>query len=498
MTTKQANIQQSSPTKTTIASSVERPVLAPVVQINNQTKELPLEAVASQTAPATPVEPIKVIASSASTTPIIIPEPPENQIDVWQRIRNGFVMPEQDSKLIGRFENWYAKKPEYVERMTDRARRYLYFIVEEVEKRGMPTEIALLPMIESAFNPGANSSARASGIWQFIPSTGKNFGMEQNWWYDGRRDVINATKGALDYLEKLHAQFGSWDLALAAYNAGENSVMRAQARNRKLHKPTNYANLRLPKETRQYVPKLMAVKNIISNPENFGLVLTDIPNKPYFSEVTTTQHIDVKLAAEMAGISMDEFAALNAAHSRPVILQKEDEVLLLPVENVNIFHANLEKTKQPLVSWQACPTKKGEQLDGLADRYGISVEKLKTVNGIHSSVKVSSGQTLLVPLNGEEAENKFTAFNTNLPPTDYRMLNAVRHTVRRGDTLSTIARRYHVKLSSLKSWNRGVRILRTGQHIMVAQPSQNVSNSKRNIKRASTSNRKSKSAPAKM
>ena len=498
MTTKQANIQQSSPTKTTIASSVERPVLAPVVQINNQTKELPLEAVASQTAPATPVEPIKVIASSASTTPIITPEPPENQIDVWQRIRNGFAMPEQDSKLIGRFENWYAKKPDYVERMTDRARRYLYFIVEEVEKRGMPTEIALLPMIESAFNPGANSSARASGIWQFIPSTGKNFGMEQNWWYDGRRDVINATKGALDYLEKLHAQFGSWDLALAAYNAGENSVMRAQARNRKLHKPTNYANLRLPKETRQYVPKLMAVKNIISNPENFGLVLTDIPNKPYFSEVTTTQHIDVKLAAEMAGISMDEFAALNAAHSRPVILQKEDEVLLLPVENVNIFHANLEKTKQPLVSWQACPTKKGEQLDGLADRYGISVEKLKTVNGIHSSVKVSSGQTLLVPLNGEEAENKFTAFNTNLPPTDYRMLNAVRHTVRRGDTLSTIARRYHVKLSSLKSWNRGVRILRPGQHIMVAQPSQNVSNSKRNIKRASTSNRKSKSAPAKM
>ena len=498
MTTKQANIQQSSPTKTTIASSVERPVLAPVVQINNQTKELPLEAVASQTAPATPVEPIKVIASSASTTPIITPEPPENQIDVWQRIRNGFAMPEQDSKLIGRFENWYAKKPDYVERMTDRARRYLYFIVEEVEKRGMPTEIALLPMIESAFNPGANSSARASGIWQFIPSTGKNFGMEQNWWYDGRRDVINATKGALDYLEKLHAQFGSWDLALAAYNAGENSVMRAQARNRKLHKPTNYANLRLPKETRQYVPKLMAVKNIISNPENFGLVLTDIPNKPYFSEVTTTQHIDVKLAAEMAGISMDEFAALNAAHSRPVILKKEDEVLLLPVENVNIFHANLEKTKQPLVSWQACPTKKGEQLDGLADRYGISVEKLKTVNGIHSSVKVSSGQTLLVPLNGEEAENEFTAFNTNLPPTDYRMLNAVRHTVRRGDTLSTIARRYHVKLSSLKSWNRGVRILRPGQHIMVAQPSQNVSNSKRNIKRASTSNRKSKSAPAKM
>jgi membrane-bound lytic murein transglycosylase D len=409
-----------------------------------------------------------------------------NQPDVWQRIRNGFAMREQDSKLIARYEQWYARQPEYVARMTDRARRYLYFIVDEVEKRGMPTEIALLPMIESAFNPGAMSSARASGIWQFIPSTGKNFGMQQNWWYDGRRDVINATKGALDYLQKLHDQFGAWDLALAAYNAGENSVMRAQARNRKRHLPTNYASLKLPKETRQYVPKLLAVKNIISYPESFGLVLTEIPNKPYFSEVTTTRHIDVELAAEMAGITMEEFTALNPAHSRPVILQKEDEVLLLPVDKVETFRTNLESANQPLVSWQACPTKKGENLDEVALRYGISAEKLRSVNGIHRSIKVSNGQTLLVPLNGEQPESEFAAFNTNLPPTDNSLLNAIRHIVRRGDTLSAIARRYHVKLASLKSWNRGVRILRPGQHILVAQPAhvQRVSKTSRNIKRA--------------
>lgn len=409
-------------------------------------------------------------------------------------------MREQDSKLIARFEQWYARKPDYVERMTERGKRYLYFIVEEVEKRGMPMEIALLPMIESAFNPGAYSTARASGIWQFIPSTGKHFGMEQNWWYDGRRDVISATKGALDYLQKLHDQFGEWDLALAAYNCGENCIMRAQSRNRKLKLPTNYANLKLPRETKQYVPKLMAVKNIVSYPESFGLVLTDVPNKPYFAEVNTSRHIDVELAAEMAGISMEEFIALNPAHNRPVIINTDDEVLLLPVENVSIFRANLERASQPLVSWQACPTKKGENLDNVASRYGISSAKLRSVNGIHHSVKASNGQTLLVPLNGEQAESEFTAFNTHLPPTDNSRLNALRHKVRSGDTLSSIARRYHVKLASLKSWNRGVKILRPGQHIMVAQTAQiqRVSKPIRNIKRVSTGKKAASRTTSKM
>ena len=470
--------------------------LQPADTMDAKAKETTAPAVAETNTASIPVQATSTAAQNpavtsntalAPTPGSFLQEEKSNtaQPDLWQRIRNGYGMREQDSKLIARYEKWYAQRPDYVERMTERGKRYLYFIVEEVEKRGMPMEIALLPMIESAFNPGAYSTARASGIWQFIPSTGKNFGMQQNWWYDGRRDVVSATKGALDYLQKLHDQFGAWDLALAAYNCGENSVMRAQARNRKLRLPTNYASLKLPKETRGYVPKLMAVKNIVSYPESFGLVLTDVPNKPYFAEVSTSRHIDVELAAEMAGISMEEFAALNPAHNRPVILKDDDEVLLLPVNNVAIFHSNLERANQPLVSWQARPTKKGENLDELASSYGITIEKLKQVNGIHRSIKITNGQTLLVPLNGEQAENEFTAFNTHLPPTDNSLLNAIKHTVRRGDTLSSIARRYHVKLSSLKSWNRGVRILRPGQHIMVAQPvqAQRVSKPNPNIKR---------------
>ncbi len=484
------------------AATTITPTLPVTQQIATATQTASQSALpaAQSVSPRIKTPPTASTASTQTTTPFIIAN--ANQLDVWQRIRNGFAMPEQDSQHVASFEKWYAARPAYMERMTDRARRYLYHIVEEVDKRGMPMEIALLPMIESAFHPGALSTASASGIWQFIPSTGKNFGMEQNWWYDGRRDVVTATKGALDYLEKLHKMFGSWDLALAAYNAGENGVMRAQARNRKLNLPTDYASLTLPKETRQYVPKLMAVKNIIARPESFGLVLTNIPNKPYFSEVTTTRHIDVKLAAEMAGISLEEFAALNPAHNRPVMLKKHSDVLLLPVESVNIFLAKLESANQPLVSWQAFSSKKGAGLDNIASRYGITTEKLRSVNSIHRSVKASNGQTLLVPLNGQQAENEFTAFNTNLPPTDNRLFDAIKHTaikhtaikhtVRKGDTLNGIARRYHVTLASLKSWNKGVKILRAGQHILVAQPAlaQVASKPNRNIKRVTSNTKK--------
>ena len=457
-----------------------------------------------------------VTPPNQATAPVSIPflsadNSTPKQIDVWQRIRNGYAMPEQDSKLVSSYGQWYAKRPDYFARMTDRGQRYLYFIVEEVEKRGMPMEIALLPMIESAFNPGAYSTASASGIWQFIPSTGKHFGMQQNWWYDGRRDVISATNGALDYLQKLHGMFGEWDLALAAYNCGENCVMRAQARNRKLNLPTNYASLKLPKETREYVPKLLAVKNLISFPENFSLVLTDIPNKPYFALVSTSRHIDLKLAAEMAGISVEEFTALNPAHNRPVILQKGKDVLLLPVDNVETFRANLERANQPLVSWQAYPARKGENLDKLASRFGIATEKLRSINSLSPHIKVSNGQTLLVPLNGEEAGIEFAAFNTNIAPTDQKLLSAARHTVRKGDTLSSIARRYQVQVASLQSLNKGVKTLRPGQYILVAQKTpvlqkarvsqrtqlsratQAVSKSNRNIKRAASTAKNQKS-----
>lgn len=396
----------------------------------------------------------------------LIPDADLAMNDIWVRIRGGFAMNELDSPLVAKHERWYASRPDYVARMTDRARLYLYYITGEVERRGMPSEIALLPMIESAFNPGAYSTSSASGIWQFIPSTGKHFGMEQNWWYDGRRDVVSATNGALDYLQKLHDMFGDWELALAAYNWGEGAVQRAQARNRKRGLPVNYTSLKMPDETRNYVPKLMAVKNIIANPASFGLVLHAIPNEPYFAAVATAQHMDVALAAELADISKEEFIALNPAHNRPVILQDNSDLILLPIDKVETFRANLESYDKPLVTWQAYQPKKGERLDHLAPRLGLSVEKLKSVNGLSGRSNISTGQTLLVPINGEpsEADSDFSAFNMHLHPARNDAITSY-HTVRRGETLGSIARRYHVSIAKLKSWNSGVRSIRPGQKI---------------------------------
>jgi len=390
--------------------------------------------------------------------------------DLWVRIRSGFTMRDLDSPLVARHEQWYANRPEYVARMTDRARRYLYYITAEVERRGMPSEIALLPMIESAFNPGAHSTARASGLWQFIPSTGKNFGMQQNWWYDGRRDIVSATNGALDYLQKLHDMFGDWELALAAYNWGEGAVQRAQARNRKQGLPVNYTSLKMPNETRNYVPKLLAIKNIIANPASFGMVLQDISNEPYFAAIATSRHMDVKLAAQLADISIEEFEALNPAHNRPVILQDSSDLILLPVGAVETFSANLESYDKPLVSWQAYQSKKGERFDRLAPRFGLSVAKLKSINGLSGRNQVSTGQTLLVPVNeneGEEGE-EFAAFNMHLAPS-YDSGRTIRHTVRKGETLGGLARRYHVSINQLKQWNGQLKVIRIGQVINVAQ-----------------------------
>ena len=385
--------------------------------------------------------------------------------DVWQRIRNGLSMNDLDSPLIKRHEKWYASHPDYVLRMSERAKRYLFHITEEVERRGMPAEIALLPIIESAFNPGANSVARASGIWQFIPSTGKHFGMEQNWWYDGRRDIIGATNGALDYLQKLHDQFGDWHLALAAYNWGENAVARAQANNRRRGKPTDYSHLKMPRETSNYVPKLLAIKHIVSDPARFGLVLQEIPNRPYFAAVTPPEPMDVKIAAELAEVSMEEFLALNPGHNRPVILQDQAEVLLLPVDKVEIFRANLEKNDQRLVSWRAYESRKGEPFVEIAKRFDISLEQLRTANGLSRYAVQSNGQTLLVPVGENEMNEEFSPFNMHA--TAVQEMSGFVYVVRKGDTISGIARKFHVSQASLIAMNRNSHRLRIGQRFTI-------------------------------
>lgn len=389
------------------------------------------------------------------------------QPNLWQRIRSGFAMPELDSPLVTRHERWYAKQPDYVARMTDRARLYLYYIVREVERRGMPSEIALLPMIESAFNPKAYSISNASGIWQFIPSTGKHFGMQQNWWHDNRRDVISATNGALDYLQKLHDEFGDWQLALAAYNCGEHCIEHAIKRNIRRHMPTDFIHLRLPRETRNYVPKLMAMKHIIATPASFGLVLADIPNDPYFAALSPSRHIDVTLAAQLAGMSLDDFKALNPANSRPVILNDDSTYILLPVGKVDAFQDNLETHDKPLVSWQPYQSRRGERLDRIAARFGISVQKLKAANGILAYVKHSNGQKLLVPAEGDDANREFAAFNMHLAPT-LGDGHALVHVVRSGETLSGIAHHYHISVAVLKARNGHRSMIHPGQRIIIA------------------------------
>lgn len=324
---------------------------------------------------------------------------------LWQRVRNDFGLPDLRSPQVQQQERWLLGHPEYLRNAVARSSLYLYHIIDEVEKRGMPSEIALLPFIESAYNPIAYSRAHASGIWQFIPSTAKRYGLEQNFWYDGRRDVIAATDAALDYLEKLYETFGDWDLALAAYNWGENGVSRAIAKNEAKGLPTDYLSLKMPRETRYYVPKLQAIKNIVADPGRYGIDLTDIPNRPYFATVTTNRHIDVQLAAKFAQVPVQEFMSLNPGYTRPVIrVNNEDETLLLPADKVGVFRANFEQSHdEPLVSWRTYTLKRDDRLSRVAAKYGISLVELKRINGISSRRKIGPGMTVLVPVKATDA-----------------------------------------------------------------------------------------------
>lgn len=383
------------------------------------------------------------------------PDPEIPPPSIWPRLREGFALPEVNSQRVAQFERWYKKNPEYFQRMIDRSGLFMYYILGEIEKRGMPTELALLPMIESAYNPTAYSRAHASGIWQFIPSTGKRYGLEQNWWHDERRDVVAATGAALDYLQTLHDEFGDWQLALAAYNWGENGVNRAIKYNKRHNRPTNYNSLRMPRETRNYLPKLQAVKNIISNPDKVGLVLPDILDQPYFTTVEARQHMDVELAARFAEMSVEDFEVLNAAYNRPVIASDGARKILLPLDKAETFVTNLEDNDAPLVSWQTYALKKNETVEDVARRFNIDPNKLRQINGIRPYVELHAGHSLLVPLPDDADESNldetWDSPEFNRPNNFYG--TRIVHRIRRGDTLSTIAERYGVSVRGIKAWN---------------------------------------------
>ncbi len=392
--------------------------------------------------------------------------------DLWTRVRSGFSMSELQGHEVRQNENGYTRHQKFIDHMVEQSRRYLFHIVEEVERRKMPTEIALLPIVESAFNPVAYSHRHASGLWQFVPATGRAYGLEQNWWHDDRRDVIAATNAALDYLQKLYRMFGDWKLTVAAYNWGEGALKRSIDENHGGDLKVSFHDLQLPTETKNHVAKLIAIRNIIANPSQYGVKLKPLPNRPYFKQVKITQHMDVKLAAELADLPEHEFNALNPAYHRPVIrIKDKPRTLLLPVGSVKTFEVNLENYDKSLVSWRVYRVKENETLDDLSIKYRVDIAELAQVNGLSEYDTIEEGQTLLVPRKRNRNSNDDRLFVAQPTFSELHMqpvkVSPIIHIVQKGDTLYDIAKRYSVDVRELKSWNGNKERLAIGQKLIV-------------------------------
>jgi len=382
----------------------------------------------------------------------------EDYDDLFDRMRAGFAFDEVQEPAIDTQLSWYEHNPEYLERVFQRAQRYMYHIVTEAESRGMPLEFALLPVVESAYEPFAYSSGRAAGLWQFIPGTGVRFGLKQDWWYDGRRDVIESTRAALDYLQALHDQFnGDWLLAIAAYNVGENNVQRELDYNIANGKKADFWHLRLPAETRAYVPKLLAMKRLMAEPERYGLEFAVIPNEPYFAVIDTDSQIDLKVAAQLAGTSYDELIALNPGFNRWATDPDGPNRMLVPIDNADAFEAALRtlsaNERVPYVSHDVA---RKETLAAIAKQYGVSAAVISHVNGLKGNT-VTPGETLKIPQISGPLPDKvmLAALRVDRPETDRsgRKQRQIVYRVRAGETLSSIARRHGMPVSTLARLN---------------------------------------------
>jgi len=382
--------------------------------------------------------------------------------DLWDRIRAGYALPPIKSRHIAEYERWYSSRPEYIERLVRRATPYLYYISTQVESRNMPMEIALLPAIESAYKPDALSSAKAVGLWQFIPATGRHYGLKQNWWYDGRKDIYSSTRSALDYLEKLNRDFGGdWALTLASYNAGEGTVSRAIAVNQRAGKPTNYTSLKLRNETRRYVPKLIALSNIIKDPEKYGLKIASVPNEPYFSVIRLNSQIDLGVVAEATNIPVKELEMLNPGFKRWATDPAGPHRLLVTAstsEMVADAIAGIPQHKR--VRWAHFKVKKGDSLGLIAHHYRLSVASIKKTNNLKSD-RITIGQDLLIPVSRgyRNGKRRYQATSFSGNKSSKTANNTSQHTpkiisVRKGDTLWSLSRRYKVTLNELTEWNK--------------------------------------------
>jgi len=448
-------------------------------QLNNNSPvkpEAPPKSVPNTAVPRTPIYAagplLAITADSANVQPVTELSPPR---DLWERIRRGYGIPNLDNELVREREQWYSARPDYMVRMTERGRKYLFHVVEELERRNMPTELALLPFIESAFNPQAVSSAKAAGMWQFVPSTGKYFALKQNVFRDDRRDVLASTRAALDYLQKLYGMFGDWQLALAAYNWGEGSVQRAIAKNQRAGLGTTYSDLSMPMETRMYIPKLQAVKNIVASPEAVGVQLPEILNHPYFQQVPITRDIDVALAAKLAEVKYEDFKALNPSANRPVILAAGTPQILLPWDSATVFQQNLGAfAGERLASWTAWIAPSTMKPADAARQVGMGEAEFRAINKIPAHMLVKAGSTLLVPRNSNQQTDVTinVADNAQLSLSPEAVLHKTTVKARKSETVSSVAKRFNVTTSSVAEWNRvsASTAFKTGQKVVVFLP----------------------------
>lgn len=384
-----------------------------------------------------------------------VPAPIEIK-DVWERVRQGFSFDIPNTKRLTDQRNWYLRHPSYMKRVSKRAEPFLFYIVEELEKAGMPAEIALLPIVESAFDPFAYSHGRAAGMWQFIPGTGKNYGMQQTWWYDGRRDVIASTEGAIKYLQRLHKLFdGDWLHALAAYNSGEGRVMRSIRKNKRQGKPTDFWSLDLPRETRAYVPKLLALADILANKETLAFDWPTISNQPVIEIVDVGSQIDLALAASKAGLTTKELHALNPGYNRWATDPNGPHRLVIPLQLASDFKIALADTApKDRLNWVRHKVKSGQSLGVIANKYNTTIDVIQSINGMKSNV-IYANDYLLVPLALKSMEEYSLSADQRLARTQAEKKGAYQltHKIKRGDTLWDLSRTYKVAIRDLAKWN---------------------------------------------
>lgn len=414
---------------------------------------------------ATETSPEPILESAASD------QINEEGSDLWERVRRGFALPNQQNVRIDREAEWFGRHQAYLDRVAERAQPYLHYIVNQVQQRGMPSEIALLPVVESAFQPYAYSAGRAAGIWQFIPDTGRRYGLKLNWWYDGRRDIVASTEAALDYLQYLHDIFdGDWLLALAAYNSGEGTVLKAMRANQRRHKPTDYWSLRLPRETEQYVPRLLALREIVGDPEQLGISLRPIADEPYLTSVKIDSQLDLSTAARLADMDLEELHQLNPGFNRWATAPDGPHRLLLPLDKAAIFATNAaELSPEDRIHWVRHRVRRGETLSHIALHYKTTVKVLTELNKLRSHV-MRPGQYLIIPIaDNSVIANQSESDGQNTSQASANTDDKTIYTVVSGDNLWTVARHYGVPVRQLQIWNnmKSGGTLHPGQQLVV-------------------------------